>query len=89
MGRYCNAKLFQIVCRLYCPFTLETVLATAFGRIVDLQRGESDEFVRAAREFFRSDFETSSISAMVQVPLIGTCMIAFNSSGIYNKYHSR
>ena len=34
-------------CRVYGYFTLEAILATAFGRRVDLQKGESDEFSKA------------------------------------------
>ena len=35
---------------MYSNFTLESILATAFGRRVDLQRGESDEFSKAMNE---------------------------------------
>ena len=34
-------------CRVYTSFALESILATAFGRRVDLQKGESDEFTKA------------------------------------------
>jgi hypothetical protein len=33
--------------RVYSHFILEAIIATAFGRQVNLQRGESDEFVKA------------------------------------------
>ena len=33
--------------RVYSSFTLETIIATAFGRQVNIQRGESDEFIKA------------------------------------------
>ena len=32
---------------MYSAFTLETILATAFGRQVNLQKGESDKFSRS------------------------------------------
>ena len=32
---------------MYSSFALEAILATAFGRRVDLQRGESDDFSKA------------------------------------------
>ena len=35
------------VYRVYSNFTLETILATAFGRMIDLQRGESDQFSKS------------------------------------------
>ena len=38
--------------RTYVAFTLESILAAAFGREVDLQRGEADEATKAAREVF-------------------------------------
>ena len=39
----------DIICcfRVFGDFTLEAILATAFGRQVDLQKGESDEFSKA------------------------------------------
>ena len=35
------------VYRVYGKFTLEAIVATAFGRQVDIQRGDSDEFSKA------------------------------------------
>ena len=34
--------------RFYSTFTLETILAAAFGRIVDIQRGKADELKLAS-----------------------------------------
>ena len=33
--------------RVYSSFTLESIIATAFGRQINLQRGESDDLTRA------------------------------------------
>ena len=33
--------------RVYSCFTLEVIVATAFGRQINVQRGESDEFSKA------------------------------------------
>ena len=33
--------------RVYGSYALEAILATAFGRRVDIQRGESDDFSKA------------------------------------------
>ena len=33
--------------RVYSSFTLEVIVATAFGRQINLQRGESDDFTKA------------------------------------------
>ena len=35
------------MCRVYDAFTLEAILSTGFGRHVDIQLGESDEFAKA------------------------------------------
>ena len=37
----------ETFCRVFGRFTLEAILAIAFGRRVDLQKGESDEFSKA------------------------------------------
>ena len=34
--------------RFYSTFTLETILAVAFGRVVDVQRGRADELKSTA-----------------------------------------
>ena len=41
---------------------METLIATAFGRYVDLQRGEADQLTEAAAEIFRASEEQSSLS---------------------------
>ena len=43
--------------------TMETVVAAAFGRIIDVQRGESDELVNAAKEIFAVTSEGRELSA--------------------------
>ena len=48
---------------------METVLATAFGRSVEVQKGESDEIVQAAREIFLSSDERNSLSFALIMPL--------------------
>ena len=41
---------------------METILATAFGRIVNIQQGESDELTKAAHGRFRQLEEGRSTS---------------------------
>ena len=41
---------------------METILATAFGRIVNVQQGESDELTKAAHDRFRQLEEGKSTS---------------------------
>ena len=43
-----------IVCSTYGAFTLESILAAAFGRVINVQRGEADEVVKAAKGIFDS-----------------------------------
>ena len=49
---------------------METILATAFGRIIDVQRGESDELTKAANERFRQMDEGRLTSRDVLVMMI-------------------
>ena len=62
--------MLGIICRGYGRFTMETILATAFGRSVEVQKGESDVLVEAAREALGSTNEKSSSSHSTIMPLI-------------------
>ena len=55
---------------------METILATAFGRIVEVQKGDSDEVVKAAREIFQSSDEKNSVSFAIAMPLVGQFMLS-------------
>ena len=44
--------LCTVSCRTYGAFTLESILAAAFGRVINLQRGEADEVTKAAKAVF-------------------------------------
>ena len=33
--------------RLYSTFTLESIIATSFGRVIDVQRGKANELTKA------------------------------------------
>ena len=63
MGMY-NVVL-STVCmhRIFGSFTMESILATAFGRVIDIQRGQSSQLTKAAADVFSSgqdhDQETS------------------------------
>ena len=39
----------SLLYRVFSSFTMETILATAFGRRVELQRGESDQLSKSMR----------------------------------------
>ena len=45
------------VYHLFGNLTMETIIAAAFGRIIDIQRGESDELVEAAKAVFSETSE--------------------------------
>ena len=55
---------------MYGQFTMETIMATAFGRVLNLQRGEGDQLTEAANAIFsgvRSDatFSLARISLLM------------------------
>ena len=81
---------------------METLIATAFGRYVDLLRGEADQLTEAADKVFRSADEQSSLSPdALLVPLCeffdhvisiqGCSQVGawgpLNISASYNTYH--
>ena len=74
--------LLLYICRVYGLFTLETLIATAFGRYVDLQRGEADQLTEAAAEFFRATLEESSFSPDALLVLLCKCL-----NGVYVCVH--
>ena len=37
---------------MYGAFTMESLLAAAFGRVVDVQKGEADEVTKAISKLF-------------------------------------
>ena len=47
---------------VFGKLTMETIIATAFGRIIDVQRGESDQLVDAANVFFSGATEGQYLS---------------------------
>ena len=61
----------MFVYRLYTHFTLEAILATAFGRRVDIQKGESDEFTKAMDRLFEglSDGQSEQLFMVVHSEL--------------------
>ena len=48
----CSCICHTHVCRLYSKMTMEVILATAFGRSVDVQGGGGGRIVEAACEIF-------------------------------------
>ena len=56
--------------RMFGAFTMETIVAIAFGRVVDIQRGENDELTNAANLVFRGAEEGNKTSLNVILPLL-------------------
>ena len=61
---------YGLCVRTYGSFTMETILATAFGRVIDIQRGESDELTRAVDSIFRGLEEGGSLDRNIIISLI-------------------
>ena len=40
------------ICSVYGSFTMETLFAAAFGRVIDIQKGHSDHLTKSAAEIF-------------------------------------
>ncbi|XP_064405639.1 cytochrome P450 3A24-like isoform X2 [Halichondria panicea] len=60
------------VYKLYGNFTMETILATAFGRSVDIQGGESDQIVDISRMFFDTSKEENALSHTMLMPVLNS-----------------
>ena len=67
---------------------METLLATAFGRAIDIQRGQSDELTKAAATLFKSLHEGENTSFMYMQMLLskfvmGPDIIMHTSSALF------
>ena len=54
---------------------METLIATSFGRYVDIQRGENDQLTEAADIIFRANDESSSFAADAMLVSLCKCEI--------------
>ena len=52
LGEYEDTNKSVEVFDVFGKLTMEIIIATAFGRIIDIQRGESDQLVDAVKTFF-------------------------------------
>ena len=53
---------YIFIYREYGLFTMEALIATAFGRYVNLQRGEADQLTDDAKEIFHATHEQAALS---------------------------
>ena len=49
---YTHSCIVIVVDRIFGQFTMQTILATAFGRQVNVLKGEGDELIEAAAGLF-------------------------------------
>ena len=52
LGEYADTNKSVEVFDVFGKLTTEIIIATAFGRIIDIQRGESDQLIDAVKTFF-------------------------------------
>lgn len=60
--------------RIYGSYALEIILATAFGRAIDIQRGESDDLTKAVDFMFRSVVEGESLNQAAIILILSEFM---------------
>ena len=61
---------FAILPRIFGSFTMESILAAAFGRMVNIQDGEGDQLTEAAACIFGGAQEGSSLSFDTLIPIL-------------------
>jgi len=62
LGKCAESGKSVDVFRTYGSFTMETIVATAFGRVIDIQRGEGDQLTQACAAIFSAFQEGTSVS---------------------------
>ena len=79
-GNILYTRIASGVCSVFGLFTMETLIATAFGQYVDVQRGGADQLTKAADIIFRSNAEGSAIppellfTLLCKKPFCSQCM---------------
>ena len=63
---------------------METIIATAFGRQVELLKGESDVIVDSVKNSLSSVNESAFLPLTILMPLFGACL-----SSDHNKVYSK
>ena len=73
MGALCGWSLLVklTVSRIFGSFTMETIFATAFGRVMDIQRGESDGLTEAVDALNLGRQEGKKTSVLYNMMLFG------------------
>ena len=77
----CTLYIYIILpCRIFGGFTMESILSTAFGRVIDVQKGNSNVMTEAAVVVFNASQENRIASrenlTMLISKFIVCCVIA-------------
>ncbi len=83
MQHLCIEELMLLDYRLYGPFTMETILATAFGRVIEVQKGQSNELTKAATVILSGTQENRISSMSFLIMLFSKCWSWWKSCIIY------
>ncbi len=65
-----TTSLFNIQCRIYGSFTMESIFSAAFGRVIEIQKGQSDQITDAAAVIFETSHEKKLSSVVVLIMLL-------------------
>ena len=57
MSFICTLYIYYITYRIFGAFTMESILSTAFGRVIDVQNGKSNVMTEAAVVVFSATQE--------------------------------
>ncbi len=77
-ARYSSIIMMCFFHRVFGSFTMETIIATAFGRVMDIQGGENDELTNAADLIFRGAAEGNKTSVAYVLPLTSKSFCVFS-----------
>ena len=77
-----NRAILIVHNRLYGSFTMETVLAAAFGRVMDIQIGQSDELTKAAAALFSGVQEEKTASSFYVTTLLSKLKFERNAAAL-------
>jgi thromboxane-A synthase len=72
LGEFAESGKSVEMFRVYGAFTMETLIATAFGRYVNIQRGEADQITQGANSIFRAAEDGSPNAPDVLMALLST-----------------
>ncbi len=56
--------------RTFGSFTMESILATAFGRVIDIQQGQSSQLTKAAADVFGGGHDGENTSTRYLMVLL-------------------